>query len=88
MYVCSARGLPGSRGVVIPRHNVNNLMLREDVVEACREGKFHVFKVETIDQALEILLDEPAETVHEKTRGRLYEMTEKIQRGREDKEEQ
>lgn len=53
--VCSARGLTGRQGVIIPRANENNLMLRRDVVEAVRDGKFHIYRVETVEQGLEIL---------------------------------
>ncbi|MCH7737322.1 MAG: AAA family ATPase [Chloroflexi bacterium] len=48
-------GLTGTQGVMIPHQNVKNLMLRDDVVEAIREGKFHVYAVKTIDDGLEIL---------------------------------
>jgi lon-related putative ATP-dependent protease len=54
--VCRLRGLSGEQGVIIPAPNVRNLMLREDVVQAARDGQFHVFAVETLDQALELLL--------------------------------
>jgi predicted ATP-dependent protease len=53
--VCSERGLTGTQGVLIPATNVPDLMLADRVVEAVREGKFHVHAVETIDQGLEIL---------------------------------
>jgi lon-related putative ATP-dependent protease len=53
--VCCARGLSGEQGVVIPAANVRHLMLRRDVVDACRDKCFHVFAVDTIDQGIEIL---------------------------------
>jgi lon-related putative ATP-dependent protease len=53
--VCKARGLTGEQGVLIPKANVQHLMLREDVVEAVKAGKFAVHAVETIDQGIEIL---------------------------------
>ena len=53
--VCKARGLTGTQGVLIPHQNVQNLMLRSDVVAAVREGKFHVYPVRTIDEGIEIL---------------------------------
>lgn len=53
--VCAARGLTGTQGVVIPDANTRHLMLREDVVEACRAGRFHVFAVRTADEAMELL---------------------------------
>jgi lon-related putative ATP-dependent protease len=53
--VCNARGLTGSQGVLIPVQNINDLMLRHDVVEAVEKKKFHVYAIETIDQGIEIL---------------------------------
>ncbi|HGJ65880.1 TPA: ATP-binding protein [bacterium] len=53
--VCNARGLTGDQGVIIPKKNINNLMLREDIVEAVKEGKFHIYPVSTIDQGIEVL---------------------------------
>jgi lon-related putative ATP-dependent protease len=53
--VCKAKGLTGTQGVLIPRQNVQNLMLRADVVDAVKAGKFHVFPVTTIDEGIEIL---------------------------------
>ena len=53
--VCKARRLTGTQGVVIPHQNVGNLMLRKDVVEAVRNGLFHVYPVKTIDAGIEIL---------------------------------
>ncbi len=58
--ICKARGLSGEQGVVIPQSNVKHLMLREDVVAACVEGKFHVYAVEDVDQAVELLTGVPA----------------------------
>jgi lon-related putative ATP-dependent protease len=53
--VCKKRGLDGSHGVVIPRDNLKHLMLREDVVEAVEEGRFTVYAVTKVDEALSIL---------------------------------
>ena len=58
--LCRVRGLTGGQGVVIPQSNVKNLMLREDVVEAVKDGKFHIYPVETIDQGIEVLTGVPA----------------------------
>ncbi|MBF0394018.1 MAG: AAA family ATPase [Alphaproteobacteria bacterium] len=58
--LCRARGLTGREGVLIPAANVKHLMLRHDVVEAARQGLFHVHAVETIDQGIEILTGVPA----------------------------
>ena len=59
--VCrAAAGLTGAQGVVIPYQNVKNLMLRDDVVQAIREGMFHIYAVKTIDEGLEVLMGVPA----------------------------
>ncbi len=53
--VCRAKGLNGKQGVVIPRQNLKNLMLRPEVVDAVREGKFHIYAVSTVDEGIEVL---------------------------------
>lgn len=53
--VCKAKGLTGTQGVIIPHQNVQNLMLRQDVIEAVRKGKFHIYPIKTIDEGIEIL---------------------------------
>jgi predicted ATP-dependent protease len=58
--VCQARGLTGTQGVIIPASNVAHLMLRQDVVEAAEANQFHVYPVQTVDQALELLTGIPA----------------------------
>jgi lon-related putative ATP-dependent protease len=58
--LCKARGLTGRHGVLIPASNVKHLMLRRDVVEAVRDGKFHIYAVETIDQGIAVLTGKPA----------------------------
>jgi lon-related putative ATP-dependent protease len=53
--ICRARGLTGEQGVLIPKSNVQHLMLREDVVEAVKNGKFSIYAVGSIDDGIEIL---------------------------------
>ena len=53
--VCRHRGLTGDQGVIIPRTNVKDLMLREDVLNAVDEGKFHIYAVDNVDDGIEIL---------------------------------
>ncbi len=53
--LCQARGLTGQQGVLIPKANVPHLMLRADVVDAVRRGKFSVYAVASIDQGIELL---------------------------------
>ena len=53
--VCKAKGLTGRQGAMIPDLNVGDLMLRKDIVQAVKEGKFRIYPVKTIDQGIEIL---------------------------------
>ena len=53
--VCRSRGLTGKQGVVIPIQNVKDLMLREDVVQAVEDGKFHIWAIERVEEGIEIL---------------------------------
>lgn len=53
--VCAHHGLTGIQGVIIPRTNVENLMLRADVVQAVEDGKFHIYAIDTVDDGIEIL---------------------------------
>ena len=50
--VCKSKGLNGKQGVLIPSVNVNNLMLREDIVAAAKAGKFFIYPIDTIDEAI------------------------------------
>jgi ATP-dependent Lon protease len=53
--VCRVKGLTGTQGVLIPVENVDDLMLRNDVIDAVAEGKFHIFPVTTVEEGIEIL---------------------------------
>lgn len=58
--ICNARGLAGEHGVIIPAANVKDLMLRHEVVEAAREGRFHIYAVDHVEQAMALLSGLPA----------------------------
>ncbi|HCX65778.1 MAG TPA: ATP-dependent protease, partial [Eubacteriaceae bacterium] len=58
--VCREKGLTGDQGVMIPHQNVENLMLKEEVLEAVEEGRFHIYAVKTIEEGIEILTGLPA----------------------------
>lgn len=58
--ICNAQGLNGEQGVVIPLANVQHLMLRQDVVDACAQGRFRVHAVKHVDEAVELLTGLPA----------------------------
>jgi predicted ATP-dependent protease len=58
--LCNARGLTGKQGVMLPRSNLEHLVLREDVARAIAENKFHLYAVETVPQGVEVLTGVPA----------------------------
>ena len=53
--VCNHAGLTGTQGVIIPRTNVGNLLLRSDILQAVEEGKFTIYAIDTVDDGIEIL---------------------------------
>jgi predicted ATP-dependent protease len=53
--ICKARDLTGKQGVLIPQANVQHLMLRQDVIEACKAGRFAVYPISTIDEGIALL---------------------------------
>jgi lon-related putative ATP-dependent protease len=57
---CSSQGLTGEQGALIPASNVRHLMLREDVVEAVKQGRFHICAVSRIEEGIELLTGRPA----------------------------
>ena len=57
---CKRAGLNGKQGVMIPESNVKDLMLRKDVIEAVKKGKFHIYAIKTIDEGIEILTGKKA----------------------------
>lgn len=58
--ICKMRGLDGNHGVMIPIQNVKNLNLSDEVVQAVKEGKFHVYAVNNIEEGIEVLTGVPA----------------------------
>jgi predicted ATP-dependent protease len=87
--VCRERGLTGEQGVLVPTANVKNLMLKEEVVEAARAGRFHVWAVSHIDEGIELLMGHAAGaraadgtfadgTVHRLVQDRLREYAEQV----------
>jgi predicted ATP-dependent protease len=58
--ICNQRGLTGDQGVIIPEANIRNLMLRNEVVEAVRARRFHVYAISAIDEGIELLTGIPA----------------------------
>lgn len=68
---CKVPGLTGSQGVVIPASNAGDLMLPAGVVQAASDGKFHVYAVERIEQAIELFFARPASEVLDRARTQL-----------------
>ncbi len=85
--ICRHKGLTGKQGVMIPEKNVRNLMLKQEVIDAVKEGKFHIWPVSTIEQGIQILTgmeagerqpdgSYPEGTLFRKVDERLRKMTE------------
>uniref|UniRef100_A0A7V3VUA6 endopeptidase La n=1 Tax=candidate division WOR-3 bacterium TaxID=2052148 RepID=A0A7V3VUA6_UNCW3 len=58
--VCKAKGLTGDQGVIIPKANINNLMLKQEVIDAVKNRKFHIYAIKNIDEGIEILTGKKA----------------------------
>ncbi|MDZ7289625.1 MAG: AAA family ATPase [candidate division KSB1 bacterium] len=82
---CQAKGLTGTQGVIIPKNNLEDLMLREEVLAAVAAKKFHIYAIATIDEAISLLTEVPAgekdaegkypeNTVHYKVDQRIREL--------------
>ncbi|EEG77126.1 Lon protease family protein [Dethiobacter alkaliphilus] len=95
---CKLKGLTGKQGVMLPVQNIKNLNLSDEVVDAVREGKFHIYPVTTIEEGIEILTGVPAgktdeegnypeDTVFGKVAAKLTRYNELLQKSREDGEE-
>jgi ATP-dependent Lon protease len=93
---CRARGLTGTQGVMVPKANLPDLMLRPDVVQAVKEGKFHIHAVATVDEGIELLTGVragiadakgayPTQTVNGRVMRRLAELIELHQDFKPDK---
>ncbi len=58
--ICKMRGFNGEQGVIIPKQNVRNLHLSDDIIDSVKHGKFHIYAVKNIDEGIEILTGVPA----------------------------
>ncbi|MEA4816622.1 MAG: AAA family ATPase [Lachnospiraceae bacterium] len=58
--ICKKKGLTGTQGVIIPNSNVNNLVLKDEVVEAVKSGMFHIYAINSINEGIELLMGVPA----------------------------
>jgi lon-related putative ATP-dependent protease len=96
--LCKFRGLNGTQGVIIPRRNVKNLMLKNDLVEAVREGKFTIYPIDRVEEGIELLANIPAGdlkedgtypegTINHLVVKRLTEITEAVKEKKEEEKE-
>lgn len=96
--LCKNRGLDGTQGVIIPKRNMKNLMLKEEILDAVGEGKFSIYSIETMEEGLEILtgmtagaMNEdgtfPENTVNNLVMKRLTEISQAMEAKKEKEEE-
>ena len=58
--ICKLKGFTGNQGVMIPRQNIDNLHLSDEVIESVEKGEFHIYAISTIDEGIEILTGVPS----------------------------
>ncbi len=96
--LCKAKGLTGDQGVIIPKANVENLLLKQEVIDAVEAGKFHIWAVERVEEAIELLTGMeagargpdgkfPEGTLFFKVEEKLKELAEKAKRLEEERGE-
>ncbi|MCI0709740.1 MAG: AAA family ATPase, partial [Chloroflexi bacterium] len=76
--ICKQNGLTGTQGCIIPRANVRHLMLNNDVVQAVKDGLFHVYAIDTVDEGISILTGKEASDIHEAVDRRLRTFAERL----------
>ena len=77
--LCAHRGLNGEQGVIIPQSNRHQLNLNDDIIDAVKAGKFHVYTVEHVEEALELLTDTPVKELFQKVRERTLDSSDNDQ---------
>jgi len=76
--LCRSRGFTGTQGVFLPASNRRHLMLRDEVVEAVAQGRFHIWHGASVDDVIELLTGQPADELHAAVAARLAEYTETL----------
>jgi predicted ATP-dependent protease len=85
--LCDKRGLTGSQGVLIPTRNVRDLVLKDEVIEAVRDGLFHIYPISHVDEGIALLTGVTAgsvkkiDSVHGKVYRRLRSFYKKAMKG-------
>jgi lon-related putative ATP-dependent protease len=93
--LCRLRGLDGTHGVLIPRRNLRNLMLKDEVADAVREGAFRIFEIDRVEEGIEVLMGIPAGemapdgrypegTLYRRAADRLQELREAVKEKNDD----
>jgi predicted ATP-dependent protease len=77
-HVCRERGLTGDQGVIIPRANARDLMLRDEVVEAVRQSQFHIYTIETVEEGIPLLMGKPAKEINERVSAQLRTYSKRV----------
>lgn len=72
--LCKERGLTGTQGVIIPKQNIVNLMLDKEIVEDCKAGKFHIYAISHVDEAIELLTGLSPDDFADRVQARLEEI--------------
>lgn len=97
--ICKARGFTGKQGVLIPKANIKHLMLRSEVIQSVKNGDFHIYPVEHVDEGLEIMTDlkmgekqqdglYPEATMNDLVKSRLEKMAHRLAKFGESEEKQ
>ena len=74
---CKVKGFTGNQGVIIPSRNVNNVILDDEIIESMKSGKFHIYAVDSVDDAIEILSGMKPELFHQEVLKQLKKFHEK-----------
>lgn len=74
--LCKKRGLTGNQGVIIPIQNVIDIVLRDEVIEAVKDGKFHIYPIAHVNEGIELLTGVSANIVHDKVMEKLKKYSE------------
>lgn len=96
--ICKAQGLTGQQGVIIPEQNIDNLMLRHEIINAVQKKQFHIYAVKTVEEGLEILTGLkagergpdgkfPEGTIYARVEARLREIQKNLNSAEEEEEE-
>lgn len=78
--VCKKKGFKGNEGVIIPKNNMRNLVLSDEINKAIEEGKFKIYTIETVKEAMEILTDSSFDEIKDLVKEQLEKFS-KIERG-------